>query len=72
MGHLKSDHDLAAKRDYMPEDATAKDRVSLVETKGREQRVERVKEEMRILDYMKSQGIVPKQGEQKLSLMQHN
>ena len=70
MGHLKGKHKLAAKRDYMPLEASAKDRVALVESKGREQRVERVKDEMRILDYMKSQGYEPNSGQAVTSLNQ--
>ena len=62
MSHLKADFDMARKRDYRPIDATAEDRVALVETKGREQRVDKAKDEMRILDYMKSKGVVPHQG----------
>ena len=54
MGHLKDEHDLARKRDYRPEQANAKERVALVEQKGKDQRAERVKDEIRVLDYMMS------------------
>jgi len=63
---MKDQHDIAAKRGYLSQDGDANQRVALLESKGREQRVEKVKDEMRILNYMSSKGIVPRQGETSL------
>jgi len=50
---------MARTKDYIKEEASAKARVTLVQKKGMEQRVETYKEELRSYEYMVAKGFVP-------------
>jgi len=55
---MRKNHKLARTKDYVLEEASAKDRVTLMQRKGMEHRVETYKEELRTYEYMVAQGFV--------------
>ena len=58
MKDLRRSYRAAAGPDFLKEESVAKKRVTLLESKGMEMRVENMKEDLRVLDYMVEQGHV--------------
>lgn len=51
-------HKIAAKQEYLPKNATAKKRIKLLEKEGKINRVQHMKEDLQIFEYMRSNNLL--------------